>query len=202
MKLLVDTDIFCKLGISELLPRAIELLGADITECGRLAALPHMLKRGNLTTTYGSQKCEDLLPVAQSMSVVDQFDDDWLDKLAQVQSIDIGEAQLFAAAAESGVIVITGDKRALRALKDIPDFPDALAGRIVVMEAILIALCDKFGSDEVRHCVQELTASDKMVQICFSSGVSDPLEGLMSYYADLKVELDPLALWNPRPGQS
>lgn len=144
MKLLVDTDIFCKLGISELLKRAIELLGVDVTECGRLAALPHMLKRGSLTTTYGSQKCEDLLPVAQSMLVVDQFDDVWLDKLTQVQSIDIGEAQLFAAGAESGLIVMTGDKRALRALKNIPDFTDSLAGRIVVMETILIALCDTF----------------------------------------------------------
>ena len=202
MKLLVDTDIFCKLGISELLKRAIELLGADVTECGRLAALPHMLKRGSLTTTYGSQKCEDLLPVAQSMSVVDQFDDVWLDKLTQLQSIDIGEAQLFAAGAESGLIVMTGDKRALRALKNIPDFTDSLTGRIVVMETILIALCDTFGSDEVRRCVQDLTASDKMVQICFSSGVSNPIEGLMSYYADLKVELNPLILWDPRPGQS
>ena len=161
-----------------------------------------MLKRGSLTTTYGSQKCEDLLPVAQSMPVVVQLDDVWLDKLTQIQSIDIGEAQLFAAGAESGLIVITGDKRALRALKDIPDFPESLAGRIIVLEAILIALCDKFGSDEVRRCVQDLTALDKMVQICFSSGVSDPVEGLMSYYADLKVELNPLVLWDPRPGQS
>jgi len=93
MKLLVDTDIFCKLGISDLLPRAIELLGADITECGRLAPLPYMLKKGSLTTTYGCQRCEDLIPVAQSMPVVDQPDDVWLDKLTQIPSIDVGDAQ-------------------------------------------------------------------------------------------------------------
>ena len=119
------------------------------------------------------------------MSVVNQIDDAWLDMLIQVQSIDIGEAQLFAAGAERGLIVITGDKRALRALKDVPNFPDALSGRIVVMETILIALCDKFGSEEVRLCVNVLAKSDKMVQICFSSGVSDPLDGLLSYYNDL-----------------
>lgn len=203
MKLLVDTDIFCKLGISELLSRAIEILGADIAECGRLAALPYMLKKGGLTTVYDSQKCEDLIPVAQSMSVVSVVDDLWLDKLTHVQSIDIGEAQLFAAGAESGLIVMTGDKRALRALKNIPDFPDALAGQIVVTEAILIALCDKFGSDEIRRCVQDLAESDKMVQICFSAGISDPLDGLLSYYSDLEHELAPMVLWNPRPeGQS
>jgi len=199
---LVDTDIFCKLGISELLPKAIGLLGADIKECGRLAALPHMLKRGSLTKTFSFQQCEDLIPIAQSMPVVDQVDDVWLDKLTQVQSIDIGEAQLFAAGAENGLIVMTRDKRALRALKNISGFPESLAGRIVVMEAILIALCDEFGSDDVRQCVRDLIALDKMVQICFSSSVSDPVEGLMSYYASLKVELNPLVLWDPRPGQS
>lgn len=203
MQLLVDTDIFCKLGICQLLLKAIELFGADVAECGRLTALPYMLKKGSLTTTYGSQNCEDLIPVAESMSVVNQLDVAWLDKLIQVQSIDIGEAQLFAAGAESGLIVMTGDKRALRALKDVPYFPDALSGRIVVMETILIALCDKFGSDEVRQSVKVLADSDSMVQICFSSGVLDPLDGLLSYYNDLKAELDPIVLWNPRPeGQS
>ena len=203
MQLLVDTDIFCKLGISQLLLKSIELFGVDITECGRLTALPYMLKKGSLTTTYGSQNCEYLIPVAQSMSVVDQIDDAWLDMLIQVHSIDIGEAQLFAAGAQSGLIVMTGDKRALRALKDVPNYPDALAGRIVVMETILIALCDKFGSDEVRRSVKVLAESDKMVQICFSSGVSDPLDGLLSYYNDLRGELNPIVLWNPRPeGQS
>ena len=199
MKLLVDSDIFCKLGKSELLHKAIELLGADISECARLAALPHMLERGGLVNTYGSQTCKDLATIAQSMPVVSQPDDVWLDKLAQVQSIDIGEAQLFAAGAESGLIVMTGDKRALLALKDIPEFRGALAGRIVVLEAILISLCDNFGPDEVRRCVQGLAETDTMVRICFSSGVSDPVEGLLSYFADLKAEIDPIVLWDPRP---
>ena len=198
MKLLVDTDAVCKLAVSGLLPKAVNLLGADVTQCGRLPALPYMLKRGRLRNVYGPSICDELIPVALSMPIVNQYDDVWIEKLMPVQAIDTGEAQIFAAGAATGLLVMTGDKRALRALKDVAVFVDALAGRIVVIEAILIALCDRFGPDEVRQCVQVLASSDKMVQICFSSGNSDPRDGLLSYYGDLTGEIEPIVLWNPR----
>ena len=97
---------------------------------------------------------------------------------------------------------MTGDKRALRALKDVADFPNALAGRIVVLEAILIALCDRFGPEDLRQRVQVLAASDKMVQICFSANHSDPRDELLSFYGELKDEVDPMILWNPRPEEN
>jgi len=187
MKLLVDTDAFCKLAVSGLLPDAVEFLGADLTECGRLPALPYMLEKGRLRTVYGPVRCDGLIPVALSMPIVLQPDDIWLDKLIPIQAIDTGEAQIFAAGAEAGLLVMTGDKRSLRALKDIADFADALAGRIVVLEAILIALCDRLGPEDVRQRAQVLVASDKMVQICFSTGNSDPRDGLLSYFRDLKT---------------
>lgn len=199
MKLLVDTDAFRKLAASGLLHAAVNLLGANPNECGRLPALPHMLKRGQLRSANGSAGCDQMIPIALSMPIVLQADDIWLDKLTQVQAIDIGEAQLFAVGAETGALVMTGDKRALRALKNIADFPDALAGRIVALEAILIALCDRLGPENVRQRVQVLAPSDRMVQSCFSTGNSDPRDGLLSYYGELKGEVEPMVLWNPRP---
>ncbi|MDA1348447.1 MAG: hypothetical protein O3A47_06220 [Chloroflexi bacterium] len=74
-----------------------------------------------------------------------------MDKLTPIQAIDPGEAQILAAAAEAGLLVISGDKRALRALREVEGFPDALAGRIVVMEAILVSLCDRLGPESVRQ---------------------------------------------------
>ena len=41
---------------------------------------------------------------------------------------------------------------------------------------------------------------DTMVQVCFSSGIEDPREGLLSYYHSLSRELSPLILWDPRAG--
>ena len=145
MKLLVDTDVFCKLAVCELLPKAANLFGADLTECGRLPALQYMLRKGRLRAIYGPDNCDAMIQIALKMRIVNQANEVWLDKLTPVHAIDIGEAQIFASGAETGSLVMTGDKRELRALKDVADFADALTGRIVVLEAILLLCATSLG---------------------------------------------------------
>lgn len=200
MRLLVDTDAFCKLGVGGVFRDAIGLFGADLSECGRLPALPYMLQRGRLRKVFGPKACDALLPIANKLPVAIQPSDEWLDRLTPFQDIDPGEAQIFASGAEAGLIIVSGDKRALRALKDIAGFANALSGRIVVLEAILLALCDRLGPDEVRKRIQALVALDTVVQVSFSTGNPDPRDALLSYYRDLAAELGPLVLWNPRQG--
>ena len=197
MRVLFDTDAFCKLSISNLLTDAVNILGVDLKECGRLPALLYMLRRGRLRKSLGEESSDNLIPVAESIPIVDQASDKWLDLLTSVHDIDPGEAQLMALAAESGLLIVTGDKRALRSIKNIQQFTEALAGRIVVLEAILIALCDKHGNDYVRQRVQAVSSLDTMIGICFSPVNSDPREGLVSYYRNLTEELNKLVLWNP-----
>jgi hypothetical protein len=48
MRVLLDTDAFCKLAVAEVLHDTLGLLGAEPGDCGRLAALPYMLQRGGL----------------------------------------------------------------------------------------------------------------------------------------------------------
>jgi len=48
MRLLVDSDAFCKLAASDLLSDAAMLFDAELPDCGRLPALPYMLRRGGL----------------------------------------------------------------------------------------------------------------------------------------------------------
>lgn len=200
MKLLVDTDVFCKLQVAGLLTDAAGLFEADLGDCGRLPALPHMLRRGGLRRRLGEDTCEALIPIAEAIAVIPQASDTWLDELIPLEEIDVGEAQLFATAAEAGLMVVSGDKRALRALKDVERFASALGGRIVVLEAVLIALCDRLGADTVRLRIGSLAAADTMVQVCFSSGNPNPREALISYYESLAAELAPLVLWDPRGG--
>lgn len=57
MKLLFDTDAFCKIGIANLLPDVAQLFGAELQECSRLYALPFMLRKGSL------ERCMENLPV-------------------------------------------------------------------------------------------------------------------------------------------
>ncbi|MBI5317048.1 MAG: hypothetical protein HZB34_13870 [Nitrospirae bacterium] len=198
MKLLFDTDAFCKLGIASLLQDAAQIFGGQLQECGRLYALPFMLKKGRLRNLFGGPACDALIPVADVIPVMSDPSVTWLEKLTGIEAIDPGEAQIFAVAAELGQPFLSGDKRALIALKNIDDFITVLDGRVVILEAVLLALCDRLGQEEMRLRVAPLAAVDRMVEVCFSSGNPDPSTALMSYYRALKMELAPLKLWDPR----
>ena len=195
MRLLVDSDAFCKLAASDLLSDAAMLFDAELQECGRLPALPYMLRRGGLQRTYGAAVCERLIPLAESMPVVQQVSTTWLEQLAPIPAIDPGEAILFATAADLRLPVLSGDVRALRALKSLDGFPEVLAGRIVLLEAILIALCGEVGAAAVRERIEPVQQADTVMRICFSPGVQDPEQGLRSYLRDRRSELAPLVLW-------
>jgi hypothetical protein len=199
MRLLIDSDAFCKLAIGGVLEDAARLLGTDLPNCGRLPALPHMLRRGKLRKTFGSEACDAVIPLTDAVPVIGSPGALWLDRLTPIDAVDPGEAQIFATAAEFGLIVVSGDKRALHAVKTVTGFADALEGRIVVLEAILIAICDDIGLSELRRRVQPLLELDMAIRVCFSPGNDNPREGLVSYYRDLVAELSPLRLWDPMP---
>ena len=198
-QLLVDTDGYCKLSIANLFADAIAVLGVSSEECGRLPALPYMLRRGGLRKQFGDVLSDAMIPEAEGMPIAMQPDTYWLDPLTAVSSIDPGEAQLLAASAEYGTLLLTGDKRGLHGVKDIPGYSRALDGRVVVLEAMLIALCGQLGVDTMRSRVRDLMDVDTAVGLCFSDSKSSPLVGLMSYYRNLAVALSPLNLWRPSP---
>lgn len=197
MKLLIDTDAFCKLGVAGLLPKTSRVFGTKTHQCGRLPALPYMLRERTLRENYGKKACDELIGLAESMPVFPPPGITWLERLTPIDEIDPGEVQLLAAAADSGLTVLTGDKRALRALKNVADIVALLAGRVAVMEAVLIALYDDLGQEELRRCLVPLSKSDKVVKICFSKDNSDPHACLASYFEALADEVKPLVLWNP-----
>ena len=196
-RLLVDTDAYCKLGVAGLFDDAITALGVQVAECGRLAALPYMLRRGSLRRIFGDDASETLLRPAGEMPLAIQPGDGWLDPLTAVDSIDPGEAQLLAASAEHGLLLLIGDKRALRGVKDMPGYAEALDGNVVVLEAILTELCLQLGVDAIRTRIRPLMDLDIAVRVCFSDSNSSPLAGLLSYYENLAVKVEPLNLWRP-----
>jgi hypothetical protein len=195
MKLLIDTDVFCKLGLANLLEDAAEQFDAKISECGRLPALKYMLYRSKLTRTFGEANCASLIPLADRMPPIQVASTEWLDPLIDKRDIDPGEAQLFAVAAQTGLLLMTGDKRALRSLKEISVLVKPLAKRIVVFEGILIKLCHCLGVTVVSDRVARIHNYDKVVGICFSSSNSNPLEALRSYFQSCCDEVSPIKLW-------
>ena len=199
MLLLLDTDLFCKLGIVGLFDAALDALGVAESDCRRLAALPHMLRRGSLPRRYGQVQCEALASRAQAIGIIPAAASAWLDMLTDAPDVDPGEAQLLAVAAETGAWLLTGDKRALRTVAQVTGFPEALAARIITFEAVLLLLCQRLGDTSVRRALSPL-AEDQVVRICFSPSNAAPTDALHSYQNSLQTEVHPLLLWNPEQG--
>ena len=197
MRILIDTDVFCKLAIGGILEDSLKLFGADLSECGRLPALPHMLRRGKLRTMYGADVCDDLLSTAMDMPVIESSADSYLDILIAIPDIDPGEAQLFAEAVATDLHLITGDKRSLRALKSVEEMTSAFSGRIIVLESMLLSLCETLGLEEIRQRIQKLGQFDNVVRICFSEYNDHPMRCLLSYFHRLAEEVSPITLWQP-----
>lgn len=197
MRILIDTDSFCKLAISGILNDSVRLLGANLDECGRLPALPYMLRRGNLRRIYGSENCNNLIIIANEMPTIGSGNDSLLSELVSLRDIDPGEAQLLSVVAETGLHLITGDKRSLRALKKLTGLAETLAGRIIVLESILLALCEQLGPEEVRRRVEVIGTLDNVIQICFDELNNDPVACLLSYFRVLTEEVKPLVLRHP-----
>jgi len=201
MRLLVDTDLFCKLGVAGLFDRTLAALGMGVHDCRRLAALPHMLRRGKLPSVYGRDGCAALVPAAESIGSAPAASAKWLEPLLPIAAIDPGEAQLFALTAEFGPLLATGDKRALRAISKVSAFQQPLARKIVTFEALLLRLLSEIGSDALRRALLPL-ATDQLVKICFSPSNPDAASGLRSYFDSLQRETQPLLLWDPAEGGS
>lgn len=202
MKLLIDTDAFCKLGLAGLLTDAVGILGAELDDCRRLAALPHMLRRGSVPRRFGEDICRGLLIAAEAIPPIQPFNSPWLDRFVPATGIDPGEADLLSVAADEKVLVLSGDKRALRAVRTVEGASEALSGLVVTLEALLIALHDHVGADALRVRVAPLRAFDTAVAMCFSDDNPDPRLALCSYHNSLVSEVMPLTLWQPPGGTS
>jgi hypothetical protein len=198
MQALLDSDQFCMLAMSGLLDDACTILGGDISACARLPALPYMLKRGRLRAKYGDL-CDGVIALAKSIPEVPDAKPELVNLLIGRHDIDVGEAQLFAVAAETGAYVTTGDKRALNSLKDVEPFPTLLHGRIVCTEAMLRELCSKLGYREVVRRLTPIRHTSGVLAICFGGMDPDPRSGLESFRRALNEEVQPLILWSPPP---
>ncbi|MDQ3366484.1 MAG: hypothetical protein M3680_13745 [Myxococcota bacterium] len=198
-RLLVDTDAFMKLGSIGVLEHAAELFDVSLEACERLPALPTMLRRGGVFKRYGPEVCARLVPLADTMSVATQPPVAWAARLAGVPHIDPGEVQLLALVAAEGAFLTTADKRALIAVSKVEGMAEALAGRIVSLEAVMLALCARLGTAQVGSLVRPrvLDANDQLLKISFSEGNPTPEVGLRSYFTRLQRDVAPLTLWQP-----
>ncbi|MEC4814454.1 MAG: hypothetical protein SAK29_14445 [Scytonema sp. PMC 1069.18] len=196
--ILIDNDALVKLARYGLLDETLVLFGCVPTDVRVLATAKYSL----LPVKNRLHRCKD----EESAARLEAFlrtsepldaglaDPDLLDALNAVQNIDAGEALLLAVGATVGnTLVITGDKRSLKALctnDSVAQVSNALAGRVVSMEVLFLHLVEhQFAY--VQECVRSKPNVDTALKIVF--GVTAPAafesvqEGLASYIRDLRT---------------
>ena len=121
-----------------------------------------------------------------------------MDVLSAESSIDPGEVQLFALAAEQGIPILTGDKRALDALAKVAGIHPLLSGKVVTLEAVLTGLVNQMPDEKLREKGKVLGQYDSMARAVFASAGSVLGEALESYMRDVESRAKPLNLWRHR----
>lgn len=197
-QLLIDTDAFCKLAAADLLDDTLALLGVGRTQCATLPALPYMLARGTLRKRYGHREADRIRELADLFSIAPTPSSLWMDVLSAESSIDPGEVQLFALAAEQGIPILTGDKRALDALAKVAGIHPLLSGKVVTLEAVLTGLVNQMPDEKLREKGKVLGQYDSMARAVFASAGSVLGEALESYMRDVESRAKPLNLWRHR----
>jgi hypothetical protein len=197
LRLVIDSDAFCKLAVANLLDATLSLLGVTPKQCARLPALSHMLRKGRIRNRYGHTVADGLIEKASHFPTMPEASAEWLDKLSGTVAIDPGEAQMYALAAEHGVLALTGDKRALKAVSSIPEVYTKLDGNVVTIEAVLLGLSLQMVEADLRARGKILGTYDQMAKAVFASSNSTLHEALGSYLGSLEADSQPMTLWRP-----
>lgn len=169
--LLIDSDVFVLFAAAGLLDKAIARLGFNRDDARRLDALPGMLRRGKKFADLTPEEryaaltwCDRIAPFRESPSP------STMQQLAGIANIDHGEATLFATCHDNpAAVLLTGDKRALRALaKGAPTLCGNLNGRVACLEQVLASLVRSDGVAAVFTALAVRVQHHKTLTVCFS----------------------------------
>ena len=114
------------------------------------------------------------------------------------QEFDTGESQLVAMLLKrESPLLITGDKRAIRALSHIA--PVELNCRLACFEQLIATVILKFGHERLRTHVCAEPATDRAITASFAcysptSTIQNVVEGLLSYVNDIRKDADRLLI--------
>jgi len=200
-----DNDIILKLAQCDLLDALPDILDCQeaeiyITPAAKYQLLPKkhakaLSKCGNEETVA---RLKAFLDTTQTLSAVK--DTALLDQLEDIDGIDGGEKFLFAAAVETEKpLLITGDKRALKALLEhqdqLPTVFSVLQNAVVTFESAILLAMHKFGFAIVKQKLLGSPKPDGMLKLVLRSetGEADFVEGLCSF----SKEITPLLAFKP-----
>lgn len=175
MLVFADNDILIKLAGSSLLERFLEALGNPAVCIARTTrfSLPKQAGRNIKDPTRVAKLCHWLDSVSDAGQVQNL---DLLDRLSETPNIDSGESTLLASLCECAddSALITGDKRALRALlanqPRLPEVFEKLSGSVYTLESSMLLLIEQYGFAEIDETMKARAVDDKVLNMAFGAG--------------------------------
>jgi hypothetical protein len=204
VELLVDVDVLAKLAHWRLLPELPAFVGFEWAQMSTVASLRFRAQRATTAPDgklfHNADAACAAVDALALMAPLPTADPTRLAAFQDATDIDAGEAILFALL--DGVAdryVLTGDKRAVRALSHLPSARRALLqGRLLVLESVFMRVLDLRGIEWLRERVCPSRHLDKTIAIALGSQCDAPLaavhEALHSYYGELAVLCTPCLL--------
>lgn len=202
MLLLTDNDVLLKLAACDLFNEAFGALGGTYQDVRTLPTARYVFHAGKPAKSLKRWGPDITRRFGQFFRTAQAID--WVDEthpaaaeLGAIDAIDAGEALLFAAAIErDDSLVLTGDKRCLKAMMQSPSCSatrDSLAGRVVCFEQIIRKSVDARG---FAQCCRRLSdgatsVDEKMLLNCLGSPPHEEarfLAAIDGYIARIRVD--------------
>jgi hypothetical protein len=202
---LVDNDIILKICCYDAVEELTECLAGKTRTMQVLGAARYVLrkvisKRRNIVDKHNAVRClerilttaTEIEPTYEELMLAARFEE-----AAQEQGLDLdsGESQLLAVLiGRSALLLVTGDKRAVRAIEPIViarGYDHQVAGRVACLEQIVMTLIERYGIERFRDRVCNETEIDMTMTICFkcASGsycLESVAQSLNSYIGDIR----------------
>ena len=206
VELLVDNDVLikgsCYSLIGHVKPPSRDLGAVGILGAARFVVGNYLERRGRIRDREKARASFDrylaavsqLEPAPSELNLASVIEEKALELGLD---LDGGESQLCAMAVHRGwPLVLTGDKRAIKAIEVVAEAVDevsGLRGRVACLEQAIAGITDQIGADAARMAICGEPDVDRAISICFECSRPDSRSdfkpvGLASYIAHLRAE--------------
>lgn len=207
-RVLLDNDVLIKMSAWR--------LGGPLTDCLTTASGPPAMlgvaafvirrKLGNIGLRDPAAAEASFTLLCDALSLVEPTEEELQTAAALEEAanradlqFDTGESQLAAILLHrDAALLATGDKRAIAALAVLA--PDALAGRVAPLEALLRQIAARIGIEQLRAHICSEPGADRSAAICFACHreeaiITAEVEAcLASYLGDLAKAAKPILI--------
>ncbi|WP_325130783.1 hypothetical protein [Arenimonas sp.] len=189
---MADNDVLLSAAHWGLLDQVPTMVGATWSEVSVLTSLPPRTKKADPKLFKDPAVAAALAPYLARCAPLPDPEVSLIARLQGRQDIDVGEQVLFAAAGNAPeAFVVTGDKRAIRALAAVhaQGLIPELTGRVMCLEQLLWHALSTLGPNELLRRVREYPDRDMATLAILgrtgSKSQAQIEEGLTSYLKDL-----------------